>query len=185
MTPVGRMRERAHLFDDGAVKIRLARQSDLEAITAIYNEAIETTTATFDTEPWTTAEQAQWFHEHQGRFPVVVAEVNDRTVGWAAISPWSTRCAYSDTAETSTYVKSGHRGEGIGRALKAAIIEEARRRGFHVLIAQITEGGDASRHLNASFGFEHMGTLREVGKKFGTVLDVHLYQLILSPDGDE
>ena len=47
MTPVGRMRERAHLFDDGAVKIRLARQSDLEAITAIYNEAIETTTATF------------------------------------------------------------------------------------------------------------------------------------------
>ena len=135
--------------------------------------------------PWTTAEQAQWFHEHQGRFPVVVAEVNDRTVGWAAISPWSTRCAYSDTAETSTYVKSGHRGEGIGRALKAAIIEEARRRGFHVLIAQITEGGDASRHLNASFGFEHMGTLREVGKKFGAVLDVHLYQLILSPDADE
>ena len=54
-----------------------------------------------------------------------------------------------------------------------------------MLIAQLTEGGNASRHLNASFGFEHVGTLREVGKKFGEVLDVHLYQLILTPDVDE
>ena len=112
------------------MKIRLARRSDMKAITAIYNEAIETTTATFDTEPWTATEQARWFREHAGRFAGVVAEVDDRTVGWAAISPWSTRCAYRDTAETSTYVKSGRRGAGIGRALKAAIIEEARRRGF-------------------------------------------------------
>ena len=161
------------------MQIRTANRSDLTAITTIYNEAIETTTATFDTEPRTESEQARWFQEHTGRFPIIVAEVDGRTVGWASLSPWSGRCAYSNTGETSFYVKSEYRGGGIGRALKTAIAERARSLGFHVLIAQITEGSHASRHINESFGFEHVGTLREVGKKFGNLLDVHLYQLIL------
>ena len=161
------------------MEIRAAKKTDLDSITGIYNEAIETTTATFDTKPKTAAEQLEWFEAHEGRFPVVVAEVDGEVVGWASLSPWSGRCAYSDTAESSFYVKSGHRGLGIGRRLKRVIIDEARSRGFHVLIAQIAEGADASRHLNEDFGFEYVGTLREVGKKFGRILDVHLYQLIL------
>lgn len=161
------------------MQIRLAKMTDLDAITAIYNEAIETTTATFDTEPKTTREQLQWFEGHGERFPIYVADIEGTIAGWASLSPWSERCAYSDTAETSFYVKGEHRGEGVGRALKLAITEAARSLGFHVLIAQIAEGADASRHINESLGFHHVGTLREVGRKFGNVLDVHLYQLIL------
>lgn len=161
------------------MKIRLATEADLEAITAIYNEAIETTTATFDTEPKTMDEQERWFAAHTGRYPILVAEIESRTVGWACLSPWSGRCAYADTAETSFYVAGGCRGRGVGRALKIALIEQARSLGFHVLIAQIAEGADASRHLNESLGFQLVGTLREVGRKFGQLLDVHLYQLVL------
>ncbi len=161
------------------MQIRPARKTDLGAITGIYNKAIETTTATFDIEPKTDVEQADWFEEHAARYPILVAEIDDRVVGWASMSPWSGRCAYRDTAETSFYVEAGHRGEGVGRALKIAIVERARAIGFHVLIAQIADGADASRHINESLGFEQVGTLREVGKKFGKVLDVHLYQLIL------
>lgn len=164
---------------DARMEIRLARREDLDAITDIYNEAIETTTATFDTEPKTADEQLRWFEEHTGRHPIYVAEVGGTVVGWTSLSPWSGRCAYSDTAETSFYVKAGRRGEGVGTALKKAIIERARSLGFHVLIAQIAEGAEASRYINESLGFRHVGTLQEVGRKFGKTLDVHLYQLVL------
>ena len=161
------------------MQIRLGQAADLDAITDIYNQAVLTTTATFDTEPKTAAEQQRWFEAHTGRHRIYVAEIDGTVVGWAALTLWSQRPAYGDTAETSLYVEAGHRGKGVGTALKRAVIEGARSLGFHVLIAQIAEGADASRHLSERFGFSHVGTLREVGRKFGQTLDVHLYQLIL------
>ena len=160
------------------MEILPAKLSDLDAITAIYNEAIETT-ATFDTTPRTDAEQRQWFEDHSGRYSVLVANVDGAVVGWASLSRWSGRCAYRDTVETSFYVKSENRGGGIGRALKLAISDEARRQKFHSLIAQIADGSDASRHLSEALGFRYVGTLKEVGQKFGRQLDVHLFQLML------
>lgn len=77
------------------------------------------------------------------------------------------------------YVHSGFRGRGIGRQLKRAIIEEARRKGFHTLIAGVAEGSEASRRLNESEGFVLVGTLKEVGRKFGKLLDVYLFQKML------
>lgn len=161
------------------IQIRRAKLADLDAITAIYNDAIATTTATFDTEPKSAAEQLWWFEEHGERYPVVVAVLDGNIVGWASLSRWSDRCAYADTAETTFYVAAGYRGRGIGRQLKQAIIEEAQRLRFHTLIARVAEGSDASLHLNESFGFVHIGTMREVGRKFGRLLDVHLLQKML------
>ena len=103
-------------------------------------------------------------------------------VGWASLSRWSERPAYDDTAETSFYVKAEYRGRGIGRALKGAIVAEARRLGFHTLIARVAAESEASLHLNESLGFTHVGTLKEVGKKFGRRLDVHILQMILTKD---
>jgi L-amino acid N-acyltransferase len=162
------------------IVIRRAALSDLEAITAIYNEAIATTTATFDTEPKSTAERSSWFQSHGERHPILVAELAGKVIAWACLTPWSDRRAYADTAETSFYVKSEHRGQGIGRQLKEAIIEEAQRLGFHSLIARVAEGSSESIHLNESFGFKHVGTLKEVGRKFGRLLDVHILQKMLN-----
>jgi len=61
-------------------------------------------------------------------------------VGWASLSPWSDRCAYSDTAEISVYVRSEHRGKGIGGELIQAIIGEGDKTGLHTIIARITNG---------------------------------------------
>ena len=83
------------------------------------------------------------------------------------------------TAETSFYVAEAHRGQGIGRQLKEAIIHEGRKLGYHTLIARAAAGSDASLHLNRSLGFEHVGTLKEVGHKFGKFIDVHVMQLML------
>ena len=159
--------------------IRPARKSDLPAITEIYNEAILTTTATFDTEPKTSEERLQWFKSHGASHPILVAVDAGKVVGWAALSRWSDRKAYDGTAETSFYVGSRFRGKGIGRELKGAIIQEAVRLELHTLIARVAEGSEESMHLNESFGFVRVGTMREVGRKFGKLLDVHILQKML------
>jgi phosphinothricin acetyltransferase len=162
-----------------SLSIRKAEPADVEAITEIYNEAILTTTATFDIEPKTLADRRAWLESHDERHPVIVAEIEGRVVGWACLTKWSDRPAYDDTAETSFYVHSTFRGQGIGRRLKAAIVEEARRLRFHSLIARVAGESGASYHLNESLGFKYVGTLKEVGLKFGRLLDVHIFQKML------
>jgi phosphinothricin acetyltransferase len=165
---------------DPPLTIRNAQPSDIEAITDIYNEAILTTVATFDIEPKSVSDRLEWLKSHGERHPVIVCEANGKIAGWASLSKWSERSAYDDTAETSFYVKKEYRGRGIGRRLKEAIIDEARRLKFHTLIARISEGSDASLHLNESFGFVRVGTMKEVGRKFGRFVDVHILQKMLS-----
>jgi L-amino acid N-acyltransferase len=160
--------------------IRKADASDIDAITEIYNEAILTTTATFDIEPKSTEERRGWLQSHDERHPIVVAVVDGLVVGWASLSRWSERPAYHDTCETSFYVQSGYRNRGIGRMLKQAILEEAHRLRFHTVIARVAGESEVSLHLNESFGFVHVGTLKEVGKKFGKLLDVHILQKMLN-----
>src|ERR1700755_969079 len=167
------------MSDSAKLVIRPARLSDVPAIAHIYNEAILTTTATFDTEPKNADEQTQWLKSHDERHPVLVAEIDGQVVGWACLTQWSDRPAYADTAESSFYVHSTYRGRGIGRRLKEAIVDEARRLGYHTLIARITAGSIESLHLNESTGYAYVGTLKEVGRKFGRLLDVHILQKIL------
>ena len=161
------------------VTIRRAELSDAPAIADIYNEAILTTTATFDTEPKSVEERAEWLLSHDERHPVLVAVVDGKVVGWTSLSSWSDRCAYADTAETSFYVHSTHQGRGIGGRLKKAIVEEARRLRYHTLIARVAEESHESIHLNERAGFVHVGTLKEVGRKFGRLLGVHIMQKML------
>ena len=161
------------------IVIRLATPADAQAIADIYNEAIIGTTATFDTEPKTKEDRMEWLQDHQGRYPVLIAERDGEVIGWAALSRWSERPAYAGTAETSFYVAEKHRGTGIGRLLKKRLIDEARKAGFHTILARIAESSAVSRHLNESLGFVQVGTMREVGFKFGQWLDVEIMQLML------
>lgn len=158
--------------------VRPAKLDDLPAITAIYNEAILTTDATFDMEPKTVAEQMAWFTNHGPKYPILVAELDGTVVGWASLSAWSDRCAYIDTAENSLYVKQDFRNSGIGRRLLETLMQEGERVGLHTVIARITEGNKESIHLHESVGFEHIGVMREVGRKFDKLLNVCLMQRI-------
>ena len=160
----------------GMSTIRFAALEDLGAITQIYNEAVVNSVAAFDTEPKTLDEQKSWFANHGSRSPILVAELDDLIVGWASLSKWSDRCAYSDTAEISIYVRQGYRGKGIGKKLIDAILREVKKVRLHVVIARIAEGNDISMQLHLAVGFEYIGTMKEVGRKFGKFLDVHLLQ---------
>ena len=169
---------------------RPAKLDDLNAITEIYNEAVLTTVASFDIEPKTAAEQKAWFANHGPKRPILVAELDGVVVGWASLSDWSHHDAYADTVEISLYVKEEFRRRGIGTRLLEAIVEEGEKAGIHTIIARITQGNEESIHLHESVGFEHIGVMREVGRKFGKLLDVYLMQKIYSskvlptPDND-
>jgi len=160
--------------------IRPAALADLPAITEIYNHAVLNSTATFDMEIRTQEAAGRWFDEHGSRYPILVAEAAEgEVVGWTSLSPWNKKPAYAISAETTFYVHRDHRNQGIGRALKAAIIEEATRLGLHSLIALVTTESEASLHLNHEFGFREVGVLKEVGRKFDRLLDVVILQKIL------
>lgn len=159
--------------------LRTANDTDVGAIAAIYNDAIRSTTATFDTEEKSVENRRQWLAGHNDKHPVIVAVENGAVVGWGSLSPWSDRCAYDATCENSVYVAANARGKGAGRALLAELIRRARQQGMHTILARVADGNPASERLHEGAGFQRIGTMREVGRKFGRLIDVHMYQLML------
>ncbi|HNQ13545.1 MAG TPA: N-acetyltransferase family protein [Bacteroidia bacterium] len=160
--------------------IRLAKTTDLKSITEIYNESILNSNATFDTDVKSVEQQELWFNNHSEQFPVSVYEQENTIMGWASLSKWSDRCAYDSTAEVSIYIHHEHRAKGLGKLMLEDLIMRAKQNGLHCLLARITEGNDASIHIHTQAGFSRVGTLKEVGKKFGRYHDVHMLQLLLS-----
>jgi L-amino acid N-acyltransferase YncA len=73
------------------LETRKATITDLPTITEIYNEAVLTTNATFDTQPKKPAEQEAWFKAYDERHPIMVAEQDKAVVAWASLSEWSSR----------------------------------------------------------------------------------------------
>ena len=158
------------------IHIRKASENDLPMITEIYNDAIKMTTGTFDTTPKTIEEQRLWFKDHGTKNPIMVAEQDGRIIAWGALSKWSDRCAYTDTAEVPLYVTEPYQGKHIGTHLLKKLLEEGHKQGLHAIIARITEGNTHSLAMHESLGFFHIGTMKEVGVKFDKRLDVHLLE---------
>ena len=91
------------------LNIRPATEEDQLEIMEIYNEAVENTTATFDTHNRSLEKQIEWYKKHKFNHPVIVCEEEGSIKGWASLSPWSERKAYEGTVEVSVYVHHKHR----------------------------------------------------------------------------
>ncbi len=161
------------------MEIRVACPGDAEAIRSIYNAEVTGSMVTFDLVERTPEEQRAWMSEHSGVYALLVAEIDGAVVGFASLSPYRTRPGYSTTAEDSIYVAPSHRGEGVGKELLSALVDQARLHGFHALIARIVGDHAASIAVHRACGFEVIGIEREIGRKFGRWLDVCLMQVLL------
>lgn len=164
--------------------IRPAADADAASIAAIYNFYVRTSTATFDTQERSVTDQVAWMAEHTDPHPVLVAENDEGIVAWGSLSPWSTRCAYRHTVEISTYVAPDAAGQGIGPALSEVLIGRAAELGHHAIVSQIVHENEPSLNMAYRLGFEHIGTLREVGRKFDRWLDVVLMELVLDTEAE-
>jgi len=158
------------------VIIRGAVEADVPEIARIYNHAILNTTSTFDVEPKSIDDRLAWFRDRSGAHPVIVATVDGEVAGWAEIKPFGTRQAYQHTVENAVYVDPAYQGKGIGSSLLDKLLRLATERGFHVVLALIVAGNECSVRLHTKFGFEHVGTMGEVGRKFDKWLDLLVFE---------
>ena len=164
------------------MKLTRCDASFAQQILAIFNDAILHSTALYDYKPRTLESMDLWFeNKRKGNFPVigVVAESGE-LLGFASYGTFRAWPAYKYTVEHSIYVAAEHRGKGVGKQLLQQVIDEACAQNYHVLIGGIDSQNAVSIHLHRQFGFQHAGTLRQVGFKFGRWLDLDFYQLVLA-----
>lgn len=133
--------------------IRAMIPEDWSAVEAIYQEGINTKTATFQKE---TPTYEEWDKSHVANCRLV-AERDGIIVGWAALSPYSSRCVYSGVAEVSVYVKADCRGQKVGEVLLRELIEESEAEGIWTLQSGIFEINKASQALHKKMGFRMVG----------------------------
>ena len=158
--------------------VREATNQDLTAIADIYAHEVHTAVSTFDLEP---PGEDYWRAKLDSREPgdhLLVAE-EDGILGYAYSSSYRTRPAYRHTRETSVYLADGARGRGLGRALYDDLLARLRADEVHVVVALIALPNPASIALHEAFGFEEVGVMREVGRKFDRWIDTGWWQLRL------
>jgi L-amino acid N-acyltransferase YncA len=134
--------------------------ADLPAVLEIYGEGIATGQATFEI---LLPDWEKWDSNHR-RDCRLIARKYSQVIGWAALSPVSTRSVYSGVAEVSVYVAAAARGGGVGTALLKALIEESESRGVWTLQAAIFPENLASIALHKSCGFREVGVRQRIGK---------------------
>jgi phosphinothricin acetyltransferase len=157
-----------------AVLIRLAAADDAAAVAAIYRPYVEDSTISFEeAAPDAVEIAARMSNPHH---PWLIAEEDDRVVGFASTSPMRSRDAYRWSVETGVYVAQGLHGRGIGRELLSAHLKLLERQGFVTIVAGIALPNDASVALHESLGFTLSGIECGVGYKHGRWVDVGRWQ---------
>ena len=157
-------------------------QEHAPAILEILNDAILNTTAIYDYVPRPLESMVGWFKgKEAGGFPVIGAVDNHGTLlGFASYGSFRAWPAYKYSVEHSIYVGRVHRRKGLGGLFLQALIDDARSKGFHNLVAGIDAENTPSIALHRRYGFEHSGTIKHAGFKFGQWLDLAFYQRILN-----
>lgn len=165
--------------------VRSAALEDAEAVRSIYEFHVLQGTASFDTVPRTLQETEERIALIKARgWPFLVAEFQNRVVGYAYVTQFRDRAAYASTCENSIYIAGHFLGKGIGTALLAQLIIQAEQLGFRQMIAVVGGGEAASIALHEKLGFTHAGQMKSVGWKMGRWLDTVYMQLPLGP-GDK
>jgi phosphinothricin acetyltransferase len=141
-------------------KIEEIIASDWEQIANIYLEGIRTGKATFQTEVPT------WESWNDGHVKScrLAARSEDNILGWVALSPTSSRCAYAGVAEVSIYIEEKYKGQGVGTALLESVIKLSEENGFWTLQSGIIKENATSIALHKKCGFREIGVREKVGR---------------------
>jgi phosphinothricin acetyltransferase len=163
------------------VMIRAATDADLPRLTEIYNHYVRETPTTFDVEPFTVEQRREWFSHYgtSGRYRVLVADFEGEIVGYTTSSKFHPRAAYDTTVESTILSAPERIGSGLGAPLYEALFRELAQEDVHSVMALVVVPNVGSERLHERMGFRHVGTMRQVGRKFGRYWDVAYYQKML------
>ncbi len=165
------------MLSSDEVVVRDGNLADAQEVCAIYNSAIAERSSTFETRARRSVEFDNRFGSD--RFPFLVAVAEERVVGWAGLSPYSSRSCYAGIAEASIYVAPRVRGLGVGTLLAEALANQAEANGFHKLLGKLFTDNIASLALVKRCGFSPIGTHRRHGQLNGEWRDVLLVERLL------
>jgi L-amino acid N-acyltransferase len=161
-------------------RIRDARPEDVEAITALTNALIATTTIEWRDTPYGLDDRRAWLAAKlEAGLPVLVAEDGGEVVGWAGLGDFRDTArwpGYRFTVEHSVHVRRDHWGRGTGRALLDALAARAQAAGKRVMVAAVDGDNRAAIGFHERVGFVQVGRMPGVGEKFGRRLDLVLLQ---------
>ena len=154
--------------------IRDATPADVPALAEIYAHHVLHGTGTFEEDPPDQAEMARRVAAVQDQgWPWLVAEEGGQVLGFAYLAQFRPRSAYRHAGEDSVYVRNDIRGQGVGKALVAALLRRGEECGFRQIFAVIGDSENVgSIGLHVSLGFRQIGLMRSAGAKFGRWLDV-------------
>ena len=155
------------------IHIRHAVIDDLEQITAIYNHYVINTIITFDLDPWQAMDRIPWFDQFEADspHPCFVGELDGKILGYACGSKLRPKAAYDTSVETTIYLHHEATGKGYGRFMYRHLLTHLQTQPVHRCYGIIALPNDASVALHKTLGFEEVGTLTEVGFKFGKYWD--------------
>lgn len=159
------------------VTIRRALREDLPALLAVYNYYVVNTPITFDIEPRSLEQRQQWLDGFapSGRYQCFVALRDGKAVGWAASLRYRDRAAYDTSVETSVYLAPDETGRGLGTRLYTTLFDALKAEDVHRAYGGVTQPNDASNRLHEAMGFQQVGYLAEIGRKFDRYWDVAVY----------
>lgn len=144
--------------------VRPMEKDDWSQVVEIYYQGIQTNNATFNS---SCQSFEAWDESHIKECRLVV-EYDDEVVGWAAISPYSSRECYKGVAEVSVYIDANHRGKGVGELLLNTLVEKSEEAGFWTLQSSIFQTNAASIRLHEKCGFRVVGYRERIAKdRFG------------------
>jgi phosphinothricin acetyltransferase len=174
------------MTDSNRIIVRPCFDQDLEQVALIYAHHVTTGTGSFETAaPRTPEMKDRWTKIVSRGWPWLVASPQDdpmRVIGFAYAQQFRDRAAYAHAFEDSVYVAPGWEGRGVGIAMLSSLLNDLQALDCRQVIAVIGDSDNArSIALHAKAGFAHVGTLANIGWKFGRWLDVVLMQRELSP----
>lgn len=161
------------------VYIRVATLDDAAAIAEIYNQGVEDRVATYETDRRSAEDERTWLRSIAGRYPAVVAQIDDEIIGWAAAGPYRTRACYRGIGEFSMYVHRDWRRRGAGNLLLGSLIGEAERLGLWKLLSRIFLFNEASRALCRKHGFREVGVYEKHARLDDRWLDVVIVERLI------
>ncbi|MEE6271214.1 N-acetyltransferase family protein [Streptomyces diastatochromogenes] len=166
----------------GEVQVRAGAETDLTALTDLYNHYVRETAITFDTEPFSPDQRRPWLlsHPKDGPHRLLVAQAagegDGSLLGYATSSAFRPQGAYVTSVETTVYCAPEAGGRGVGTLLYRALFAALADEDVHRAYAGIAQPNEASVRLHARFGFRPIGTFTEVGRKFDRYWDVSWFQ---------
>lgn len=175
-------------------QVRAGTEADLAALTDIYNHYVRETPITFDATVFTPEQRRSWLHSHPEDGPHRLLVAQDvrfagsdpvgvpagvpaaGILGYATSSPFRPKAAYSTSVEVSVYCAPEAAGRGVGSLLYDALFKALATEDLHRAYAGVALPNEASVRLHRRFGFRHVGTYAEVGRKFGRYWDVAWFE---------